>query len=315
MPAVVRYREFRPCEALRDCVRGLFSFAPAQPYEPPAASLIREVLFEPGDPFCAPLFADARASIVFRLTRSYRTDGVWHESGDGPRGDLIGPATTAGNTSLEDRPEMVGAYLRGSGAAQLTGVLAAELADRVTALEDLWGTSAGSLAAELAETDRESIRLGRMESALFQSITRHRVPAANLDIASLTALIFRQSGQIGVQQLAQATGVSRQHLRRIFHQSVGVNPQLYCRLARFHATLREGCAGSWAQLAMGYADQSHMIAEFRRFSSLTPETLAAGRWFHPFLGRRWARRAASITKSQHDGTGFQPPLPPAQLLR
>jgi hypothetical protein len=32
---------------------------------------------------------------------------------------------------------------------------------------------------------------------------------------------------------------------------------------------------------MGFADQSHMIAEFRRFSSLTPQALADGDWFYP----------------------------------
>ena len=40
---------------------------------------------------------------------------------------------------------------------------------------------------------------------------------------------------------------------------------------------------------LGYADQSHMIAEFRRFSSLTPHALAAGGWFHPFIERARAR--------------------------
>jgi hypothetical protein len=36
---------------------------------------------------------------------------------------------------------------------------------------------------------------------------------------------------------------------------------------------------------MGYADQSHMIAEFRQFSGLTPQTLASRQWFHPFIER------------------------------
>jgi AraC-like DNA-binding protein len=36
---------------------------------------------------------------------------------------------------------------------------------------------------------------------------------------------------------------------------------------------------------VGYTDQSHMIAEFRQFSSLTPHMLATERWFHPFIER------------------------------
>jgi AraC-like DNA-binding protein len=41
----------------------------------------------------------------------------------------------------------------------------------------------------------------------------------------------------------------------------------------------------WAEVAaeLGYADQSHMIAEFRELSGLTPDALATQRWFHPFI--------------------------------
>jgi AraC-like DNA-binding protein len=34
---------------------------------------------------------------------------------------------------------------------------------------------------------------------------------------------------------------------------------------------------------LGYADQSHMIAEFRELGGLSPEVLATQRWFHPFI--------------------------------
>lgn len=40
----------------------------------------------------------------------------------------------------------------------------------------------------------------------------------------------------------------------------------------------------------GYSDQSHMIAEFRRFAGMTPEALLHGRWFHPFIERRVRER-------------------------
>ena len=93
---------------------------------------------------------------------------------------------------------------------------------------------------------------------------------------------------MNVRRLADAAGVSRQHLTRVFREVVGVSPKRYCRLARFQAGLayvRPGADVQWAQVAaaLGYADQSHMIAEFRELSSLTPEALATQRWFHPFI--------------------------------
>jgi AraC-like DNA-binding protein len=91
-----------------------------------------------------------------------------------------------------------------------------------------------------------------------------------------------------VSALAEAAGVSRQHLTRVFRDVVGLSPKRYCRIARFQAGLAyadtahevEWCV---AALDLGYADQSHMIAEFREMSGLTPASLATGRWFHPFI--------------------------------
>ena len=54
----------------------------------------------------------------------------------------------------------------------------------------------------------------------------------------------------------------------------------------------------WAQVAaeLGYADQSHMIAEFRELSSLTPDALSTQRWFHPFILDSYSRRiSAAVT--------------------
>ena len=91
--------------------------------------------------------------------------------------------------------------------------------------------------------------------------------------------------------------------------------KVYCELARFQSTLgylRCGAEVEWAQVASiaGYADQSHMIAEFRRFSGMTPEVLHRGRWFHPFIERS-ARRFSQDHKKWHPCTeplwgGLQP---------
>jgi AraC-like DNA-binding protein len=107
--------------------------------------------------------------------------------------------------------------------------------------------------------------------------------------------------------MAESAGVSRQALTRAFREDIGVTPKLYCMLARFQSGLAfASCekAIDWAGLAvdLGYADQSHMISEFRRFSSLTPHELASGKWFHPFIerakdleGARRSRGAPSAT--------------------
>jgi AraC-like DNA-binding protein len=195
--------------------------------------------------------------------------------------------TMAGDASLGERPEMLGVFLRAAALTHLTRVPAANLTDRVIALEDLWGPAAYTLAAKLFETAGEAARLGILEAALLQSMGPSRVPATGVKLGGLTAFVLQRQGRLRARDLAEAAGVSRQHLTRIFQEMVGVSPNVYCRLARFHATLRRGGDAGWARIAaeMGYADQSHMIAEFRRFSSLTPDMVARGDWFHPFIER------------------------------
>ena len=93
----------------------------------------------------------------------------------------------------------------------------------------------------------------------------------------------------------------------MFGQVIGVSQKHYCRLARFHAGLVHAGSGSgvsWARAAaaLGYADQSHMIAEFRELSSLTPQPLAAQRWFYPFILEARSRAA----RERHGVASDQP---------
>jgi AraC-like DNA-binding protein len=102
--------------------------------------------------------------------------------------------------------------------------------------------------------------------------------------------------------MARAAGISRQALTRTFKQEVGVSPKLYCMLTRFQSGLiftGRGKNIEWARAAvdLGYADQSHMISEFRRFSSLTPHELASAHWFHPFIELTKARASSAFARS------------------
>jgi AraC-like DNA-binding protein len=198
--------------------------------------------------------------------------------------------TLVGAASLEERPEMLGAYLRAGCAQRFTGCPAAELTDKVIGLEQLWGPAAFDVAMSLNECNNEAARIRYLESALLQRTAKARIPAVVLDIQAIGSLVVERRGRLTIRYLAEKSGVSRQHLTRIFHEHVGITPKLYCRVARFQAGLAFAGIGdrvNWAQAAvdLGYADQSHMIAEFRQFSSLTPEKLARGRWFHPFIER------------------------------
>ena len=72
--------------------------------------------------------------------------------------------------------------------------------------------------------------------------------------------------------MASQVNVTRQHLARLFAQEVGVSPKRFAKIVRFRFALRLGSRKPWADVAaaLGYSDQSHLIADFREFSGTTP---------------------------------------------
>jgi AraC-like DNA-binding protein len=281
------YREFEPQSLLRACVRALFSFSWRLEPASPRRRMLCEFLFGPGDRFTSPPFADGSSSLVFDLGQSLGADGVWRQNA-GARGVVIGAMSGVDPSQRGELPAMVGAYLHPAQLSTFTRVPASDLTDRVVPVDDLWTDSAArELAMELTALD-ETARLDRLEAALLQRMD-DREARTSVQLSSMTAWVAQERGRLTVETLADAAGVSRQRLARVFHEHVGVTPKLYCRLTRFQSALvyTRRTDVEWARVAMelGYADQSHMIAEFREFCSLTPQRLASERWFHPFIER------------------------------
>ena len=280
------YRELAPSPRLRDYVRSYYAFTPAAaPWRSPR-SLIREVHFTSGDSFCSPRFADGHASVVVELGATCTLQGGW-TSGTPVRAHVIGALRSVGAPAGTVRPKMIGVYLEPGATAALLQVPAVELTDRVVGLDDVWGSQAARLAEDLADLD-EPACVDRFEAELLRRLRRPHSRRSSVDAIGLARWTRQEPRSMSVRKLADAAGVSRQHLARVFAEAIGVSPKRYCRLARFHTGLAYAGAGTgvqWAEVAvdLGYADQSHMIAEFRELSGLTPDALATQGWFHPFI--------------------------------
>ena len=87
-------------------------------------------------------------------------------------------------------------------------------------------------------------------------------------------------GRIAIEELATQTGFSRKHLGNLFRAQVGLSPKALARVHRFRGALdlvtRSNGEVPWTRLAeqCGFYDQSHLINEFRRFTSFSPAELA-----------------------------------------
>jgi AraC-like DNA-binding protein len=92
------------------------------------------------------------------------------------------------------------------------------------------------------------------------------------------ALLRGARGTVGVREVAAALGVGQRRLQRAFDRSVGLSPKVLGRVLRFRQAIRQLDASgdrrpvSWAALAVaaGYADQAHLIREFKTLAGVTP---------------------------------------------
>lgn len=180
---------------------------------------------------------------------------------------LVPPADGAGLLGVRFRPGMATAFLQ---------LPAAALTDDRAPLEAVWrdGADVADYVGSALGTDRAVARLAETLTARLSRIAE--VPR---DLMVAVERILARGGRIDVSRLAKSLGVTRQHLARRFAAHVGVAPKTFCRVVRLWTVLRSirGGGVNWAALAadLGYSDQSHLVAEFRSLTGLTPSRWAA----------------------------------------
>jgi len=191
-----------------------------------------------------------------------------------PRTGWVSGATTErGTLDLPRHAETLDVLFNTGVAHNFLGIPADALTDQVVPLDEMWGSAAHTLAAQLAECSEAAERIRVLERELLRRLRALRW--MNVELGPLTRLIERERGIVTVERLSRLSGVSRQHLARKFRQQVGVSPKQFCRFTRFHALLNHAYAApqnDWAALAaeFGYYDQAHLIGEFKEFTGYTP---------------------------------------------
>jgi AraC-like DNA-binding protein len=183
---------------------------------------------------------------------------------DDGRGFVVGTMTAPLLLTGRRTPAFFGIRFLPGRALPFAGAPLHELTD---ALQPL----GGSLAEELAEAVDDEGRVRMAEASLARTLARAEARDARVD-AAVARLTARAES---IDDVAAAVGLTRQHLRRRFLEHVGITPKTFARVARFRRLLSDARASArapWAALAAdhGYADQSHLIAEFRELAGTSP---------------------------------------------
>jgi len=180
------------------------------------------------------------------------------------RAHLVAPALGRRSYGIRFRPGQ---------AAHFIAAHAAELLDRDGDFSTL--TRLGELAERVAEAHTEEARRAATSSALLRADARTRPALARLDHA--LTMLRNTHGEISVTALAARSGWSERQLERCFLERVGIGPKRFARVVRFERALTLARDGrlSQAQVAAhaGYADEPHLLREFRVLAGLTPRAL------------------------------------------
>ncbi len=156
---------------------------------------------------------------------------------------------------------------------QLLGTPMCELMNTVVSLDALFGATARALEEQLRNTASWDQRFDLLDLSLARRLQRSRIPSAEVQWA--WGELQRAPQSTSVSDIAQELRWSRRRLTATFREHVGMTPKAIARVVRFDRAVRHARAGQhiqWSALAWqcGYADQSHLVREFREFAGLSP---------------------------------------------
>jgi AraC-like DNA-binding protein len=203
-----------------------------------------------------------------------------------PRPVVVGTMRTAVLVPMAGPVDLFGVRFRPGGGFPFLDTPLNELTDRRLLLDELWGRSAEQLGDAFRSALLEQ-RVARAERALRDRLGRqgHAWERDAELVARAVSLLRRARGGVGVRQVAAALGVGERRLERGFDRVVGLSPKTLGRVMRFREAVRQierqggSPSAQWASVAFGagYADQSHLIREFKALAGVTPARFAVER--------------------------------------
>ena len=259
----MRYAEFPPPDSLADIVRCFWtltgsgkpeSAAAADPALPDGSP---ELIVNPGDSF----------EYVPPAGRAVRQ----------PEAFLVGQITRPFLVRPTGRVDLVAARFESHGASLLHRPMH-ELTNRWIALTRLQRPALVAAVRELHGVRSPEARVVRLGAAL--EALRHEGRGADPRVGAVVRMIRTRHGVLSFAEESEQLGLSLRSLLRLFREHVGVSPKVLARIARFQrvfSTVRDE-PRNFARVAAacGYADQSHLVREFRELAGDAPARLLAG---------------------------------------
>lgn len=150
-----------------------------------------------------------------------------------------------------------------------------ELTDSMVVLDDVLSAEGMALREQLGNAPDWASRFDLAEA--FVTARLAKAPETPLEIAWAYDRIIASGGRTRIASIAERLGWSRKHLAGKFTDATGIGPKTLSRIVRFNRALglSRRQTTDWADIAAdcGYADQAHLVREFRVLAGETPTAL------------------------------------------
>jgi AraC-like DNA-binding protein len=257
----IDYCEFAPPRSLERYVRCFWTLSA------PAGVPCVEPIVPDGCMELVVHFGDRFASIAANGTSVLQERAVFVGQIRAPF--CVVPTGEVGVVSARFRIGGAAPWLRGRSAGALTGMQ--------LPVDEIWGRDAVELTERLALACDAQTRVDVLSQWLER---RMRVDAEHPAVSRAADWFERPRGSRGVDALSAHLGLGPRQLQRLFAEHVGLSPKTMGRIVRLQSFLSAARAtpdASGAELALrsGYADQAHLIRDFREFAGTTPRAWLA----------------------------------------
>ena len=151
---------------------------------------------------------------------------------------------------------------------------ASEITDNVLDLHLLPTTHRFTASGQLWDAANPNKQLQLIFNYLGALVDKNAVQADN-GLQYAVSRIWQDKKDMSFARLHTELNISERTFERKFEQHIGISPRLLANIAQFQASLRQLRSGKYRHLSdvaydNGYADQSHFIRSFKKFTGLSP---------------------------------------------
>jgi AraC-like DNA-binding protein len=202
---------------------------------------------------------------IYTLRKSYDADCYF-----------IGLQTSAkGFAIFKGETTLLNIHFKPVGFMNIFNISPKEIKDRIDDSEDILSREVNLIHEELHDGRDFTECIQILEKYLIKKLTSYKLKYKHPSIRSAADYLIKEKGLYPIRQLAYHCNMTLQTFEVQFTEQVGIVPKLYSQLVRFGWTVElklNNPTMSWTEIGhtCGYYDQNHLVKEFKKFSTLTP---------------------------------------------